>query len=60
MICNYWTIHEDWFSRGKEDAWSGRSKSSPEQDPEAASLYDLGYREGLIARPPSKSLLLPS
>ncbi len=56
MIRNSWTIHEDWFSRGKEDAWSGRSKRAPEQDPEAASLYDLGYSEGVIERPPTQQL----
>ncbi len=56
MICDTWTMHEDWFSRGKEDAWSGRPKCPPEQDPEAASLYDLGYSEGVVEHPPSKSL----
>jgi hypothetical protein len=44
--------NEDWFSRGKEDAWLGRPKQPPEQDPQAASFYDLGYGEGEIERPP--------
>ena len=39
---------EDWFNRGKEDALSGQSKQPPEEDPEQASLYDLGYSEGSI------------
>lgn len=42
---------EDWFNRGKEDAWLGHSKQTP-CDPQAASLYDLGYSEGKIQRPP--------
>ena len=41
---------DGWFDRGKEDAWSGRSKCPPEHDPQAASLYDLGYGEGMIQR----------
>jgi hypothetical protein len=43
---------EDWFSLGKADAWAGRSKSPPECDVEAASLYDLGFSEGAIKRSP--------
>ncbi len=43
---------EDWFSKGKEDAWAKRPKCSPEHDPQAASLYDLGYSEGEIQRSP--------
>lgn len=43
---------QDWFDRGKEDAWAGRSKNPPEHDPQAASFYDLGYSEGEIERPP--------
>ncbi len=50
MNSNSGVAHEDWFSQGKEDAWFGRSKCPPEQDPEAASLYDLGYSEGTIER----------
>lgn len=42
---------QEWFDRGKEDAWSGRSKQPPEHDPQAASFYDLGYSEGEIERP---------
>jgi hypothetical protein len=44
---------EDWFDRGKADAWSGKSKQPPEVEPEASSMYDLGYSEGEIKRPPS-------
>jgi hypothetical protein len=47
-------MHEDWFSLGKEDAWFGRPKRPPEHDPQAASLYDLGYSEGEINRPPTQ------
>ncbi|MGG6293924.1 hypothetical protein ACQ4M4_05835 [Leptolyngbya sp. AN02str] len=42
----------DWFDQGKEDAWLKRSKRPPEHDPEAASLYDLGYSEGSTQRSP--------
>jgi len=44
---------QEWFDRGKEDAWAGKSKQSPEYDPQAASFYDLGYNEGEIERPPT-------
>jgi PAS domain S-box-containing protein len=44
---------EDWFNAGKADAWAGRPKLPPEQDAQAASLYDLGYSEGEIKRPPT-------
>ncbi|HEY9642044.1 MAG TPA: hypothetical protein V6C57_16270 [Coleofasciculaceae cyanobacterium] len=47
---------EDWFSRGKEDAWLGRPKHAPEHDPQEASLYDLGYGEGKIQRSPKPTL----
>lgn len=40
----------DWFSQGKEDAWLKRAKHPP-IDPEAASMYDLGYNEGTINSP---------
>ncbi|HHP7231942.1 MAG TPA: hypothetical protein ACFCUY_13925 [Xenococcaceae cyanobacterium] len=43
---------EDWINQGKADAWAGKSKQSPEHDPQAASMYDLGYCEGEIARAP--------
>ena len=46
-------LDQDWFDRGKEDAWMGRSKQPPEHDPQAASFYDLGYSEGEIERPPT-------
>ena len=45
---------EDWFDRGKEDAWLGRPKQPPE-DPQAASLYDLGYGEGMTQPLPTRS-----
>jgi hypothetical protein len=45
---------EDWFDRGKEDAWAGRPKQPPE-DPQAASLYDLGYSEGNTQPSPTLS-----
>lgn len=47
-------LDQDWFDRGKEDAWAGRSKNPPEHDPQAASFYDLGYSEGEIERPPTR------
>lgn len=48
------TIKEDWFNLGKDDAWNGKPKQPPEHDTEAASLYDLGYSEGEIERPPTE------
>lgn len=45
---------QEWFDRGKEDAWLGRSKQPPEHDPNAASFYDLGYSEGEVERPPTE------
>ncbi|MFN6517198.1 MAG: hypothetical protein RMY29_022190 [Nostoc sp. CreGUA01] len=47
---------EDWFNLGKSDAWAGKSKISPEQDSQAASMYDLGYSEGETQRPPTQSI----
>lgn len=44
---------DEWFAQGKADAWLGRPKQAPEHDPQAASLYDLGYDEGIIQRSPS-------
>lgn len=44
-------LQQEWFDRGKEDAWAGRSKQPPD-DPNTASFYDLGYSEGEIERPP--------
>ncbi|AFY48540.1 hypothetical protein Nos7524_2707 [Nostoc sp. PCC 7524] len=43
---------EDWLNLGKADAWAGKPKASPEQDAQAASMYDLGYSEGEITRSP--------
>lgn len=43
---------EDWMNQGKADAWAGKPKQSPEHDPQAASMYDLGYCEGEIERSP--------
>jgi hypothetical protein len=60
MMANSFTdlrhlTNQDWFSVGKEDAWCGRPKQSPEHDTEAASLYDLGYSEGEIEPAPTLS-----
>lgn len=44
--------NEDWFNLGKSDAWARKPKASPEQDAQAASMYDLGYNEGEITHPP--------
>jgi hypothetical protein len=41
---------EDWLNLGKADAWAGRPKTAPEEDPQNASLYDLGYSEGSVER----------
>ncbi len=43
---------EDWFNVGKSDAWTGKPKLPPEQDSQAASMYDLGYCEGCISSSP--------
>ncbi|MEM7760866.1 MAG: hypothetical protein AAF298_22460 [Cyanobacteria bacterium P01_A01_bin.40] len=43
---------EDWIDRGKADAWAGKPKQAPEHDPQAGSMYDLGYCEGEIERSP--------
>ncbi|HEY9771289.1 MAG TPA: hypothetical protein V6C71_22800 [Coleofasciculaceae cyanobacterium] len=37
---------QDWIDQGKADAWAGKPKQPPEHDPQAASMYDLGYCEG--------------
>jgi len=50
---------EDWFSLGKSDAWAGKPKAPPEQDSQAASMYDLGYSEGEIIRPPTETKKAP-
>jgi hypothetical protein len=46
---------EDWFNLGKSDAWEGKPKTPPEEDARAASMYELGYSEGEIKRPPTES-----
>ena len=46
---------EDWINQGKADAWAGNPKDSPEHNPQAASMYDLGYCEGEIERSPLQS-----
>lgn len=46
---------EDWFSLGKSDAWAKKPKAPPEQDSQAASMYDLGYSEGETQRPPTET-----
>ena len=43
---------EDWINQGKADAWAKKPKQAPEHDPQAASMYDLGYCEGEIERSP--------
>ncbi|NJK48892.1 hypothetical protein HC931_12545 [Candidatus Gracilibacteria bacterium] len=50
---NFYLTDEDWFYLGKADAWAEKPKNPPEQDPQAASLYDLGYSEGAIERSPT-------
>jgi hypothetical protein len=46
---------EDWFNLGKSDAWAGKPKASPEEDSQAASMYDLGYSEGETQHPPTET-----
>ena len=46
---------EEWINKGKADAWEGKPKQSPEHDPQAASMYDLGYCEGEIERSPNQT-----
>jgi len=57
--CNSLMTDEDWFSLGKSDAWAGKPKAPPEQDSQAASMYDLGYSEGEIIRPPTETKKAP-
>ncbi|UKP00189.1 hypothetical protein [Nostoc sp. UHCC 0870] len=47
--------YEDWFNLGKSDAWAGKPKVPPEQNSQAASMYDLGYSEGEITHPPTQT-----
>ena len=49
----------DWFSRGIDDAMSGRTKQALAMDPCAASQYDLGYSEGLIRHPHNNVKTVP-
>ncbi|WP_229640598.1 hypothetical protein [Waterburya agarophytonicola] len=46
--------NQDWIDRGKNDAWAGKPKQVPEHDPQAASMYDLGYCEGETRRSPTR------
>lgn len=46
--------NEDWLNKGKSDAWEKKPKQPPEHDPQAASMYDLGYCEGEIERSPTQ------
>lgn len=43
---------EDWIDQGKAHAWEKKPKQTPEHNPQAASMYDLGYCEGGIERSP--------
>jgi hypothetical protein len=52
QVSNNSMTDEDWINQGKADAWAGKPKLSPEHDPQAASMYDLGYCEGEIERSP--------
>jgi hypothetical protein len=47
---------EDWIDAGKADAWAGKPKSPPEREPQAASMYELGYCEGAIERNPLQAI----
>ena len=49
---------EDWFNLGKSDAWAKKPKVPPEQNAQAASMYDLGYSEGEITTPPTRTEFL--
>lgn len=51
-VSNSLMSDRDWIDKGKSDAWAGKQKSPPEHDPQAASMYDLGYCEGEIERSP--------
>ena len=51
-VSNSSMTYRDWIDRGKADAWAGKVKQPPEHDPQAASMYDLGYCEGEIVRSP--------
>lgn len=47
---------EDWINQGKADAWAKKPKYPPEHDPQAASMYELGYCEGEIERSPTNKI----
>ncbi|NJK57036.1 MAG: hypothetical protein HC939_14025 [Pleurocapsa sp. SU_5_0] len=51
-VSNILMTDQDWIDQGKADAWAEKPKQSPEHDPQAASMYDLGYCEGEIRRSP--------
>ena len=51
-VSNTYTSDRDWLDKGKADAWDRKPKNPPEHDPQAASMYDLGYCEGEIERSP--------
>ena len=53
QLNNLNTCNEDWFNLGKSDAWARRPKFLPEQDSTAASMYELGYSEGLTQISPT-------
>lgn len=55
QVSNSFMSDRDWIDKGKADAWAGIPKSAPEHDPQAASMYDLGYCEGEIERSPVAS-----
>ncbi len=52
--------NEDWFNLGKSDVWAGKAKVPPEQDSQAASMYELGYCEGEIKHPPTEISQYPT
>lgn len=51
-VSNILMTDQDWIDQGKADAWAEKPKQTPEHDPQAASMYDLGYCEGEIRRSP--------
>ena len=53
---NSWMTDEDWFNLGKADAWEKKNKQPPEQDCQAASMYELGYCEGKIGLSPTETI----
>lgn len=57
-IC--WISEEDWFNLGKIDAWAKRPKQPPEEDSQAARIYELGYSEGQIESRPIETIILPN